>query len=93
MLVKIEDAEGNVLEDKNGNLYVFEIVVKGDVNGDGLANSLDTILIKAARNDVVSLNDAEYSAADINSDGIITISDSRLLLYHRAEVPGYDLNY
>ena len=68
----------------------------GDVNGDGVANSVDSVLIKAARNDVINLNEISanaFDAADIDGNGTITINDSRLLLYHRAEVSGYNLNY
>ena len=93
MLVRVEDDEHNVVKDKNGNLLVYEVVVKGDVNGDGVADSLDSILIKAHRNEVVKLTGDAYNAADINSDGSVNVTDARLLLYHRAEVPGYNLNY
>ena len=30
---------------------------------------------------------------DLNNDGRITLADSKLLLYHRAEVAGYNLNF
>ena len=95
MYVQIQDKDGNVVADKNGNLYVFEVVVKGDVNGDGYANSLDSILIKAYRNEVfgVKLIGSFMAAADINNDNEITPVDSKLLLYHRAEVKGYNLDY
>ena len=32
-------------------------------------------------------------AADVNDDGKVNVADSKLLLYHRAEVTGYDLNF
>ena len=94
MFVQIQDKDGNVVEGKNG-LLVFEIVVTGDVNGDGVANSLDSIAIKAHRNEVrgQELAGANLEAADINDDGKVNVTDSKLLLYHRAEVKGYDLNY
>lgn len=93
MYVKIVDDNGDVLKDQNGNLVVYQIVVKGDVNGDGVADALDSNLIKAYRVEVADLVGANFEAADINSDGKIDVSDSKLLLYHRAEVNGYDLNY
>ena len=93
MYVQVQDENGNVIKDEDGHLVVYEIVVKGDVNGDGLANSLDSIVIKAYRNEVISLAGSAMTAADINEDGSVNISDSKLLLYHRAEVTGYDLNY
>ena len=94
MFVQIQDKDGNVVEGVNG-LLVFEIVVTGDVNGDGVANSLDSIAIKAHRNEVrgQELAGANLEAADINDDGKVNVTDSKLLLYHRAEVKGYDLNY
>ncbi len=93
MYVQVQDENGNVIKDQNGHLVVYEIVVKGDINGDGLANSLDSILIKAYRNEVTNLSGSEKAAADINNDGKVNVSDSKLLLYHRAEVTGYDLNF
>ncbi len=93
MYVQVQDENGNVIKDKNGDLVVYEIVVKGDINGDGLANSLDSILIKAYRNEVTNLSGSAKVAADINGDGKVNVSDSKLLLYHRAEVTGYDLNF
>ena len=93
MYVQVQDENGNVIKDQNGDLVVYEIVVKGDVNGDGLANSLDSILIKAHRNEVTDLSGSAIAAADINDDGKVNVSDSKLLLYHRAEVTGYDLNF
>lgn len=93
MFVQIQDKNGNVVKDKNGNLLVYEIVVKGDVNGDGYANSSDTILIKSHRSDVKALSGTALSAADINNDNSINSTDTKLLLYHRAEVKGYNLNY
>ena len=93
MFVQLQDEDGNLVKDTNGDLVVYEVVVKGDVNGDGLANSLDSMLIKAYRNDVTDLAGATKAAADLNNDGRITLADSKLLLYHRAEVTGYNLNY
>ena len=94
MYVQIQDKDGNVVG--NGNeLLVYQIVVTGDVNGDGLANSLDSIAIKAHRNEVrgQELVGEGLEAADINGDGNINVVDTKLLLYHRAEVKGYNLNY
>ena len=93
MYVQVQDENGNVIKDEDGHLVVYEIVVKGDVNGDGLANSVDSILIKAYRNEVASISGTAKAAADINNDGKVSVADSKLLLYHRAEVTGYDLNY
>lgn len=93
MFVQIQDSNGNVVKDSNGNLLVYEIVVNGDVNGDGRADSLDTVLIKAHRNDVKALVGTASKAADLNGDNSVDAIDAKLLLYHRAEVRGYNLNY
>ena len=93
MLVKLLDSNGNELADNNGNLLVFEVVVKGDINGDGVADSLDSNYIKAHINETTTLQGSQFKAADINKDNLVDQRDSKLLLYHRAEVNGYDLNY
>lgn len=93
MFAQVQDADGKVIKDKNGDLYVFEIAVKGDVNKDGLADSRDSNLIKAHRNEVYTLEGAAARAADIDNKNGIDAKDSKLLLYHRAEVTGYSLDY
>ncbi len=93
MYVQIQDKDGNVIKDANGDLIVYEAIVTGDVNGDGYANSLDSLLIKSHRAEVSILKAEAFEAADINNDGKVNVTDSKLLLYHRAEVTGYDLNY
>ncbi len=69
----------------------YELVVKGDVNGDGVADALDSSLIKAYRAKLEKLSGAYLKAADINNDGDVNIIDVRLLLYHRARIEGYIL--
>ena len=93
MEVKLVDTNGNTAVDENGDEIAYHVVVKGDINGDGYANSLDTVLIKAHRNEVQVLEGYEFEAADINNDGVVNVTDAKLLLYHRAEVTGYDLNF
>ena len=81
----------------NGNisaqlfLEAYEIVAKGDVNGDGLANATDSYLIKAHRAEALTLSPIYAKAADINDDDAVDAIDSRLLLFYRAEVSGYEL--
>lgn len=81
------------ITDKSKNENIYEASVKGDVNCDGIANSLDTQMIKGYRNDAVKLDNVQIISADLNDDGRIDRKDSKLLLYHRASVKGYDLNY
>jgi Leucine-rich repeat (LRR) protein len=93
MYVQIQDENGEVVLNENGDLMAYGVIVKGDVNGDGYANSLDSLLIKAHRTEVQTLKAEAFEAADINNDGKVNAIDAKLLLYHRAEVKGYDLNY
>lgn len=93
MFVKLLDKNGETVVDETSEAIVYEIVVTGDVNGDGVANSIDSVLIKAHRNEVKSLVGSCLEAADINNDNKVNVSDAKLLLYHRAEVKGYGLNY
>ncbi len=93
MYVKVLDENGNVIKDQNGDLVVYQVVVKGDINGDGYADASDSILIKSHRAEVKVLEGAQFAAGDINEDGHVDVLDSKLLLYHRAEVSGYDLNF
>ena len=93
MFVEVKDQNGNTVIDENDNLLVFEIVVKGDVNSDGVADAIDSSLIKAIRNEVSTVTDAQMRAADIDDNGTVDLVDSKLLLYHRAEVKDYCLDY
>ena len=91
--VEVQDSQGRTLKDANGHLLVYDVVVKGDINGDGVADSLDSLLIKAHRAQTSLLNGSQALAADIDEDGDIDLDDARRLLYHRAEVKGYVFNY
>ena len=93
MFVEVRDRNNEIVKDENGDLLVYEVVVKGDVNGDGVADAIDSNLIKAIRNEVGRLSDIQLKAADLDNNGEIDISDSKLLLYHRAEVKDYCLDY
>ena len=59
--------------------------------GDGVADALDSSLIKAHRAKIEILSGTFLEAADINNDGYVDIIDVRLLLYHRARIEGYIL--
>lgn len=51
------------------------IILKGDVNGDGLVNSTDYMLIKSHFLRNMSLSGVYWTAADCNSDGVINSTD------------------
>ena len=95
MTIEVVDENNEIILDSEQNELKFEIVVTGDINGDGQANGYDTLKIKAHRNEVEGslLEGCEFKAADINKDGYVNFIDSKLLLLHRAEVEGYDLNF
>lgn len=93
MYIHLLDADGDPVRNTNGDIIAYEVIVTGDVNGDGYANALDSLLIKAHRTEVETLTGEAFEAADINNDGNVNITDAKLLLYHRAEVKGYDLNF
>lgn len=71
--------------DKNGeNIENIEVIVKGDVNGDGEVDALDTGIVRQVINDTKELVGVYALAADVNSDGEIDSSDSLQILKYRA---------
>ena len=62
----------------------YEIVIVGDVNGDGKVDSIDSNFIKGHRVETNKLEAAKFEAADINKDGKVNKIDSFLLLFFRA---------
>lgn len=53
----------------------YTIVIKGDVNGDGVADGCDAVLINAAAAGMLTLEAHFKTAADTNGDGGITEAD------------------
>ena len=68
-----------------------EVIVKGDVNGDGTVSAVDSKLVKSHRARLTTLTGIYFKAADIDGDEELTISDVRLILAHRARIDGYIL--
>lgn len=93
MVVKVVDNSGNEVKGTDGNPISYTVIVKGDVNADGKVDAKDSIMIKARRMEVITLTDVQENAADIDSNNSVNAYDSKLVLYHRAEVSGYNLNY
>lgn len=95
MFVEIRDLNGKIATNENGEPLVYSVSVKGDVDGNGIANAVDSLLIKAYRAEVQGsqLGIEAFESADINNDTKVNAADARLLLYHRAEVKGYNLDY
>ena len=85
--VEILDLDGNVLDDTAAVTTGFtvvlsadpaqkrDIVLKGDVNGDGAIDSTDYLRIKAHFLERFTLTGAFLEAADCDEDGVITSTD------------------
>ncbi len=65
---------------------VLEIVIMGDVTGDGVANMLDILAINNVRLDMGTLAGAKAKAADMNNDSEINFSDILLVNNFRINV-------
>ena len=59
-------------------------VIKGDVNGDGEVDALDTGIVRQYIKGTRELVGVYAMAADVNSDGEIDSLDSALILKYRA---------
>lgn len=71
------------LRDSKGNVYdTAEVVIFGDVNGDGWYDGQDAVIVSCIANGVLKkeqVGKAEYAAADCNHDGVINSSDVLIL--------------
>ncbi len=77
---------------KDGSLKeTLTIVIKGDINGDGIANGPDAIRLLKHRKHKITLEGVEFLAADINGDGVANGPDAIRLLKHRKHKEGYEL--
>ena len=66
----------------NTEVDCYTVVLFGDVNGDGLYNGMDAMIVKCIATGMLSTDDvseAVYMAADCNHDGVINDSDVELL--------------
>ena len=53
----------------------YEVVIYGDVNGDGNLDSIDFAMIKKSLLNQMTLSNSKREAADINKDGLIDSID------------------
>jgi hypothetical protein len=77
----ILSAKANVSYNRFSDYYVSRLVLSGDLNGDGIVDIYDAIILAGAYNatpDKPTWN----SNADINGDGIVDIYDAILLANH-----------
>ncbi len=54
----------------------YTIIICGDVNGDGVADGMDAVLINAVAEGMLSVEEHFRLAADTDSDGTVTADDS-----------------
>ena len=60
----------------------YNAVIFGDVDGDGLYDGQDAVIVETIVSGMLSynnLNSAAYTAADANHDGTINESDAEIL--------------
>mgnify|MGYP006333386695 CR=1 FL=1 len=69
-------ATGMKLQLQNGDLTkTFTIIVKADVNNDGLADFKDLVKINKARLNKITLEEMYFLAADVNEDKNLDLKD------------------
>ena len=77
-VVSIDTADGE-------EVVVLEVVILGDINGDGEVNALDSGMIRNAIKGNTSLIGVFELAADVDMDGDIDSSDALTILRYRAD--------
>ena len=77
-VVSIDTASGE-------EVAILEVVVLGDVNGDGEVDALDSGIVRNVINDTTDLVGVYADAADVNNDGDIDSLDALLILQYRAD--------
>ncbi len=70
--------------------YGLTVPVNGDVNGDGVLNAKDYLLLKRYVLGTVMLTDTQLEAGDVNGDGKVDAKDYAMV--KRAILGTYDLN-
>lgn len=68
-----------LIDAANKTLDTLAIVIRGDVNGDGSTDGMDSVIIRAMAGgmlDSTNTTAAKLEAADINFDGVITSIDA-----------------
>lgn len=69
------DIEGQYLPDE----YQVSATVAGDINGDGMIDSFDYVLLCRYINNQVTLNTQQIKCADVLRDGNVSYSDATVL--------------
>lgn len=79
-------AVATVTNSSGENVAILEVVVLGDVNGDGEVDALDSGIVRNVINDTTSLVGSYAEAADVNKDSDIDSLDALTILKYRADV-------
>ena len=53
----------------------YDVIVYGDLNGDGVINSADLLKVRQHLLRTITLSGVNFNASDINNDGIINSGD------------------
>lgn len=56
-------------------VYTLSLVVKGDVNGDGVVDALDVMAVELTANNNSALEGLFFAAGDVTNDGAIAVAD------------------
>ncbi len=64
-----------VVTNNAGNESIMDIIIYGDINGDGVIDVLDATAVCLASTDMVPLTGAYNAAADVDSSGDIDVMD------------------
>lgn len=59
----------------DGTIQEYDVVVKGDVDGDGVLDVIDAFIVQQASNQFKELSDIEQNAADLTGDSEVTVED------------------
>ena len=73
--VTVYDASGNVVKQ-------YEVVIYGDINGDGKISNIDVVMMQKQILGLATLSGANSSAANVSKDGNITNKDLVILQKH-----------
>lgn len=79
-------AVASITNSSGEDVAILEVVVLGDVNGDGEVDALDSGIVRNVINDTTSLVGSYAEAADVNDDSDIDSLDALSILKYRADV-------
>ena len=79
------------LNDTDGELYdTYQVVIFGDIDGDGLINVTDLGYVNHHIANTSKLSEIQFKAADMNNDGLVTQEDADILTDHVTSICLYN---